>query len=65
LRPFAFGLLGYAMFGLGCISYMTFIVTLLREQGPGSGAATAFYALLGALQRPVPRPPVAGRTGPG
>jgi len=48
LWPFAFGLLGYAMFGLGYIGYMTFIVTLLREQGLGSGVVTAFYLLLGA-----------------
>ena len=48
LRPFAFGLLGYAMFGLGYIGYMTFIVTLLREQGLGSGTVTGFYMLLGA-----------------
>jgi predicted MFS family arabinose efflux permease len=52
-RPFAwrrFGpaLAGYTMFGLGYIGYMTFIVTLLREQGLGSGVVSAFYALLGA-----------------
>jgi predicted MFS family arabinose efflux permease len=52
-RPFAwrrFGpaLAGYTMFGLGYIGYMTFIVTLLREQGLGSAVVSAFYALLGA-----------------
>ncbi len=47
LMPFAFGLLGYLMFGLGYIGYMTFIVTLLREQGLGGGTITAFYVLLG------------------
>ncbi len=47
LRPFGFGLLGYGCFGLGYIGYMTFIVTLLREQGLGSATVTAFYALLG------------------
>ena len=36
------------MFGLGYIGYMTFIVTLLREQGLGSGTVTGFYMLLGA-----------------
>jgi len=46
-RPFAFGLAGYFMFGLGYIGYMTFIVTLLREQGLGPGTVAAFYALLG------------------
>jgi predicted MFS family arabinose efflux permease len=45
--PFAFGLAGYTMFGLGYIAYMTFIVTLLREQGLSSGRVSAFYALLG------------------
>jgi predicted MFS family arabinose efflux permease len=45
--PFAFALAGYTMFGLGYIGYMTFIVTLLREQGLSASAITAFYALLG------------------
>jgi predicted MFS family arabinose efflux permease len=47
-RRFAFGLAGYAMFGLGYIGYMTFIVTLLREQGMSGPLVTAFYMLLGA-----------------
>jgi predicted MFS family arabinose efflux permease len=46
-RPFAFGLAGYAMFGIGYIGYMTFIITLLREQGLGAGTVVAFYVLLG------------------
>jgi hypothetical protein len=46
-RPFAFGLAGYTMFGLGYIAYMTFIVTLLRELGLAGGRITAFYVLLG------------------
>ena len=45
--PFAFGLAGYLMFGLGYIGYMTFIVTLLREQGLPAATVTAFYVLLG------------------
>ncbi len=44
----AFGLAGYLCFGLGYIGYMTFIVTLLRDQGLGVTALSAFYALLGA-----------------
>jgi predicted MFS family arabinose efflux permease len=50
LRPsaFVFGLAGYAMFGLGHIGYMTFIVTLLREQGLSGPVIMAFYILLGA-----------------
>lgn len=47
LRPFAFGLAGYLMFGVGYIAYMTFVIALLREQGMGATAITCFYALLG------------------
>jgi predicted MFS family arabinose efflux permease len=47
-RALAFGLAGYLMFGLGYIGYMTFVITLLREQGHGGGAIVAFYVLLGA-----------------
>jgi predicted MFS family arabinose efflux permease len=43
----AFGLAGYFMFGVGYIGYMTFIVTLLREQQMAVGTVTAFYTLLG------------------
>lgn len=46
-RGLAAGLAGYGCFGLGYIGYMTFIVTLLREQGLASGTVAAFYALLG------------------
>jgi len=48
LSAFTFGLAGYAMFGLGYIGYMTFIVTLLREQGASGPVIVGFYALLGA-----------------
>lgn len=47
LRPLAWGMAGYLMFGLGYIGYMTFVITLLREQQLGAGVVTAFYALLG------------------
>jgi predicted MFS family arabinose efflux permease len=47
-RAFAPGLAGYAMFGVGYIGYMTFVIALLREQGVGPGSITLFYALLGA-----------------
>ncbi len=47
-RPLAFGLAGYFMFGLGYIGYMTFVVTLLREQGLGGAQVIAFYVLLGS-----------------
>jgi len=46
-RHFGFGLAGYFMFGLGYIGYMTFIVTLLREQQLSTATIAAFYALLG------------------
>ncbi len=47
LGGFAFGLAGYTMFGLGYIGYMTFVITLLREQGLSALAQTAFFVLLG------------------
>jgi len=47
LRPLAWALAGYAMFGLGYIGYMTFVITLLREQGLGGATVVAFYVLLG------------------
>jgi len=47
-RRFAPALAGYTMFGFGYIGYMTFIVTLLREQGQGGAVVNAFYTLLGA-----------------
>ena len=46
-RWFGWALVGYGLFGLGYIGYMTFIVSLLREQQMGSTAITAFYCLLG------------------
>lgn len=47
-RPFALGLAAYLMFGLGYIGYMTFVVTLLREQHLPPVQIVAFYVLLGA-----------------
>ena len=46
-RRLGFGLAGYLLFGLGYIGYMTFIVTLLREQQLGAALITAFYVTLG------------------
>lgn len=46
-KRFAAGLAAYFLFGLGYIGYMTFIVTLLREQRLGDAAITGFYVLLG------------------
>ena len=45
---FAFGLTSYFMFGLGYIGYMTFTVTLLREQGLGTALVNAYFCVLGA-----------------
>jgi predicted MFS family arabinose efflux permease len=45
--PLRHALAGYFLFGLGYIGYMTFIVTLLREQRLGEGQIVAFYVLLG------------------
>ncbi|MBX3627229.1 MAG: YbfB/YjiJ family MFS transporter [Rhizobacter sp.] len=42
-----FGLASYFLFGLGYIGYMTFVVTLLREQQMSLGVVTLFYGLLG------------------
>ncbi|HYD94582.1 MAG TPA: YbfB/YjiJ family MFS transporter [Noviherbaspirillum sp.] len=47
VRPFAFGLAGYFMFGVGYIGYMTFVIALLKEQGMPAQTVTAFYAALG------------------
>jgi len=47
IRGLAWALLGYLMFGLGYIGYMTFVITLLRQQGLSAGSVLAFYALLG------------------
>jgi predicted MFS family arabinose efflux permease len=44
---FGCGLLAYFMFGLGYIGYMTFVVTLLREQRLSDASITVFYGLLG------------------
>ena len=46
-RPLIFGLAAYLMFGLGYIGYMTFVITLLREQQLPAAQIVAFYVLLG------------------
>ena len=47
LRQLGWALGGYALFGVGYIGYMTFVIALLREQGHADGAITVFYTLLG------------------
>lgn len=46
-RLLACGLASYFLFGLGYIGYMTFVVTLLREQHLSNTLITVFYGLLG------------------
>ena len=46
-RDFAPGLMGYMLFGMGYIGYMTFVVALIKEQGASAQAITFFYGLLG------------------
>ena len=46
-RSLAPALLGYGLFGVGYIGYMTFVVALLQGQGVGSLGVTVFYTLLG------------------
>jgi predicted MFS family arabinose efflux permease len=46
-RHFGFGLAAYFMFGLGYIGYMTFVITLLREQGLSHPQIVGFYIVLG------------------
>lgn len=47
VRDFGYALAGYAMFGVGYIGYMTFVIALLREQGASANQIMGFYALLG------------------
>ena len=47
LRAFLPSLVAYGMFGLGYIGYMTFVVTLLREQQLRPVVVDAFFAMLG------------------
>jgi predicted MFS family arabinose efflux permease len=46
-RRFTWGLIAYFLFGLGYIGYMTFVVTLLREQRLSSSVITVFFGVLG------------------
>ena len=46
-RDFSYALVGYGLFGVGYIGYMTFVIALLREQGVGGASITLFYSLLG------------------
>ena len=54
-RLFDQALRSYGFFGLGYIGYMTFIVSVLADQGWSRGAVTAFYASLGVAVVASPR----------
>ena len=41
-------LIAYLLFGLGYIGYMTFVITLLREERLAGGLVMVFFAMLGA-----------------
>ncbi|HEY5635722.1 MAG TPA: YbfB/YjiJ family MFS transporter [Burkholderiales bacterium] len=47
LRPFAAELVAYALFALGYIGYMTFIIAWMRQNGAGTGLVMAVWFLLG------------------
>jgi len=47
VKDFGFALAGYFMFGVGYIAYMTFVITLLKQQGMQAETVTLFYTLLG------------------
>ncbi|MFT4436815.1 YbfB/YjiJ family MFS transporter [Caballeronia sp. 15715] len=46
-RRVGFILAGYAMFGVGYIGYMTFLIALLRAANMSAAVVTGFYVLLG------------------
>ncbi|MGB7194207.1 MAG: YbfB/YjiJ family MFS transporter [Collimonas pratensis] len=46
-RSLLCGLSSYFMFGVGYIGYMTFVVSLLKQQGMHDATITVFYSVLG------------------
>lgn len=40
-------LIGYLMFGVGYIAYMTFMIAYVRDAGGGAAAQSAFWSLIG------------------
>lgn len=49
LRPIAFYLAGYFLFGAGYIAYMTFMIAYVRDGGGGAVAQSAFWSLIGLM----------------
>lgn len=47
LMPVARYLVGYLLFGVGYIAYMTFMIAYVRDGGGGAVAQSAFWSLLG------------------
>ncbi len=47
-REFAPALASYLLFGLGYIGYMTFVISLLREEHLAGAVVIAFFVMLGA-----------------
>ena len=49
LRPIAFYLAGYFLFGAGYIAYMTFMIAYVRDGSGGAAAQSAFWCLIGLM----------------
>jgi predicted MFS family arabinose efflux permease len=49
VRPLAWLLVAYTLFGAGYIAYMTFIVAYLQRHGAGGTEITVFWAVLGLM----------------
>jgi len=49
LRPIAFYLAGYFLFGAGYIAYMTFMIAYVRDGGGEAAAQSAFWCLIGLM----------------
>jgi MFS family permease len=47
LKSYGPALMGYFMFGVGYIGYMTFVVALLKQLGLSNSTLNIFYAILG------------------
>lgn len=49
LRPIAFYLAGYFLFGAGYIAYMTFMIAYVRDGGGDAAAQSGFWCLIGLM----------------
>jgi predicted MFS family arabinose efflux permease len=49
LRPIAFYLAGYFLFGAGYIAYMTFMIAYVRDGGGGAAEQSGFWCLIGLM----------------